>query len=436
MPTKRIPPSQKMSNEIMNLVKNLEPHKQSQDIFGQIVQLSIRKLVQELLEQEIKEHIGKDYYEQGDDRQGYRNGYEPARLKTAEGALPIQKPQITGHQERFHSEIWPVLKGRTQQLERIAVEMYARGCSTRDIEDLLKDEQGRILLSRSAVSQLNDRLWQEYELFCKTDLSQYDVAYIFSDAVYESLRMNKGPSEGILVVWGILATGEKILLSMRLGNKESYDDWLEVYRDLRKRGLCDPVLGTSDGAPGLIKAFEQVFPKTLRQRCLVHKKKNIVNKVPAEAMSEVKTHLNAVYYAPDIKTAKQMAKLFEDTFALRYPSAVECFKEDLDACLNHLLCPAKHRRRISTTNLVERSFGEEKRRSKVIPRFFNEKSGLKLVFASLIRASQRWQKINITFDEQAQILALRDKLGHRAIKERVIKNRRKSQMPKNFSSIK
>lgn len=435
MPGKRIPPSQKMSNEIMNLMTNLDPHKQPQEIFGQIAQLSIRKLVQELLEQEIKEHIGKDYYEQGPDRRGYRHGYEPARLKTAEGALPILKPQINGHTEPFHSQLWPIIKGRTQQLERIAVEMYARGCSTRDIEDLLKDEQGRILLSRSGVSQLNDRLWQEYEAFCKTDLSQYDVVYIFSDAVYESLRMNKGPNEGILVVWGILATGEKVLLSMRLGNKESYDDWLEVFRDLRKRGLCDPVLGTSDGAPGLIKAFGHAFPKTLRQRCLVHKKRNIINKVPSEAISEVKAHLDAVYYAPNFKTAKQMAQSFKDAFGLKYPSAVECFEEDLEACLNHLQCPAKHRRRISTTNLVERSFGEEKRRSKVIPRFFNEKSGLKLVFASLIRASQRWQTVHFSFDEQAQILALRDKLGHRAIKEQTVKNQRNHQMPKNFSRL-
>ena len=127
--------------------------------------------------------------------------------------------------------------------------------------------------------------------------------------------------------------------------------------------------------------------------------------------------------------AYQAADALREAFAQRYPSAVVCFEDDLDACLQHLQCPAKHRKSISTTNMVERSFGEEKRRSKVIPRFFDEKSGLTLVFASLIRASQSLRKLKFTFEEQAQILALRDRLGHKAIKERrmIIKNQRKSQ---------
>lgn len=437
MPRKRIPPSQAVNNEIMNLMKDLDTSASNQNIFGHIVQLSIKKLVQELLEQEIHKHIGKSYYEQGSERNGYRNGYEPAALKTAEGHIPIRKPQVTGHQTPFASDVWQLIKGRTEQLERIAVEMYARGCSTRDIEDLLKDEHGRLLLSKSGVSQLNERLWEEYELFCKADLSEYDVVYVFADAVYESLRLRKSRKEGILVVWGILSSGSKVLLSMRLGNKESEEDWTESFRDLRKRGLIDPVLITSDGALGLIAAVESVFSKSLRQRCLFHKKGNIVNKVPSEAISEIKTYLNAVYYAPDLTCAQQAAQTFQATFARTYPSAVACFDDDLDACLNHLRCPAKHRKSISTTNLVERSFGEEKRRSKVIPRFFDEKSGLKLVFATLIRSSKRWNKLNITFDEQMQLLALRDELGHKAIKERTVnKNQRKSRKKShNFSRV-
>lgn len=432
MPNKRIPPSQRLSKEIMELINNLNQHSNPQETFGKIVHLGIRKLVQELLEKEIQQHIGKAYYEQGS-RDGYRNGYKPDELKTAESLLAIEKPQITDNVTPFKSQLWPYIKGRTEQLEKIAVEMYARGCSTRDIEDLLKDEHGRILLSKSAVSKLNERLWEEYEAFCKTDLKDYDAVYLFADAVYESLRLHKSRKEGILVIWGILSSGQKVLLSMKLGNKESYDDWCQIFRDLKKRNLHAPVLGTTDGAPGLIQAFEEAFPKTLRQRCLVHKKLNIVNKVPQEATSEVKTYLNAVYYAADLAMAHQAATIFRTKFGLKYPSAIECFNDDLNACLHHLRCPAKHRKTISTTNLVERSFGEEKRRSKVIPRFFDEKSGLKLAFASLIRASQRWNKLRITFDEQVQLLELRHTLGHRAIKEQShIKNQRKPQAKEVF----
>lgn len=397
------------------------------------MQLSMRKLVQELLEKEVAEHIGKTYYEHGTARGGYRNGYKPAHLKTAENKLLIEKPQVADSSEGFHSELWPSIKGNTEQLERIAVEMYARGCSTRDIEELLKDENGTILLSKSAISQLNTRLWEEYETFCKSDLSDYDIVYIFCDAIYESLRLHKSRKEGILVIWGILSSGTKVLLGMQLGNKESFADWLEAFRDLRKRGLKDPVLGTTDGAPGLIQAFEQVFPKTLRQRCLVHKKRNIINKVPSEIASEVKIYLNSVYFASNEKSAREQAQIFRDKFGPLYPSAVKCFDEDFDACIQHLKCPARHRKFINSTNLAERSFLEQKRRSKVIPRFFDEKSGLKLAFASLIRASQNWRKLNITFDDQIKLMELRHKLGQKAEKEQSVPKRLR--MPQeNFSS--
>lgn len=429
MPRKRIPPSERISKEILDLIQNLNGHGSNQKLLGQLMQLSMRKLVQELLEKEIQEHIGKAYYEHGNTRDGYRNGYKPTHLKTAERKLLIEKPQVADSTEGFSSSIWSHIRGNTEQLEKIAVEMYARGCSTRDIEELLKDEEGRILLSKSAISQLNQRLWEEYEAFCKTDLSEYDVVYIFCDAIYESLRLHKSRKEGILVVWGILSSGAKVLLSMKLGNKESYDDWLDVFRDLRKRNLCDPVLGTTDGAPGLIQAFEQVFPKTLRQRCLVHKKRNILNKVASEAVSEVKIYLNSVYFAPDEQSAQREAQAFRDKFANLYPSAVKSFDDDLLACLNHLKCPARHRKFITSTNLAERSFLEEKRRSKVIPRFFDEKSGLKLAFASLIRASQSWRRLNITFDDQVKLMELRHKLGHKAEKEQIVPKRSRKRIP-------
>jgi len=307
--------------------------------------------------------------------------------------------------------LWWHLKGNTEQLEGLAVEMYARGCSTRDVEEVLRDKQGNLLLSRSTISKLSERLWEEYEEFCQQDLSRHEVVYLFADAVYESMRMYKTVKEGILVVWAILEDGPKALLGMKLGNKESYEDWLEFFRDLKKRGLKEPVLGTTDGAPGLIRAFEECFPKSLRQRCLVHKKRNILGKVPQDVCSEMKAHLNAVYYAPRLEAGQAQAEDFINRFGSLYPSAVKCFQEDLDACLNHLRCPVEHRKSITSTNLLERAFGEEKRRSKVLPRFFDEKSCLKLAFATLFRASQKWHRVRMGYKEQLQIMSLRYELG-------------------------
>jgi len=421
MPKKRLPPTERIDNEINELRYNLGEEASPKDFLGKLVKLAMQRIVQAVLEQETQDFIGRDYYKHAEKANGYRNGYKPAKLKTAEGLVDVQRPQVRDSEMPFESQAWPHLKKNTAQLEHNAVEMYVRGCSTRDVEDLLKDEQGRILLSRSGVSRLNETLWAEYQAFSRQDLSHYDVVYIFADAVYEPLRMFKSRAEAIVVVWGILSDGRKVILSIRHGNKESYENCLEILRDLKKRGMNDPVLAVTDGAMGLIKALNRVLPKTLRQRCLFHKKGNILSKVPATIISEMKVDLNAVYFAPDQKAALRNAEELRRKYHKQYTSAVECFDDDLEACIQHLRCPAKHRKHITTTNLVERSFGEENRRSKVIPRFFTEKSALKLVYATLIRSAMRWNAIKITFDEQAQIMALRDELKHDAVKEQTIK---------------
>ncbi|MCD6228578.1 MAG: transposase [Candidatus Omnitrophica bacterium] len=149
MPRKRIPPSERITKEILDIIQNLNEYSSNQRLLGQLMQLSMRKLLQELLEKEIQDYIGKAYYEHGDSRAGYRNGYKPAHLKTAESKILIEKPQVSDTSETFKSQIWQHIKGHTEQLEKLAVEMYVRGCSTRDIEELLKDENGKLLLSKS-----------------------------------------------------------------------------------------------------------------------------------------------------------------------------------------------------------------------------------------------------------------------------------------------
>ncbi|MDE2215529.1 MAG: IS256 family transposase [Candidatus Omnitrophica bacterium] len=426
MPKKRIPPSQQIDNEINELRYNLGEAVVPKNVLGKLMNMAMRRIVQEILENEVSDFTGRDYYKHAAPKQGYRNGYEPSTLRTAEGRLDILRPQVRDSAVPFESKTWPHLKKNTDQLEHMAVEMYVRGCSTRDVEALLKDDQGRILLSKSSVSRLNEVLWTDYQAFCRQDLSHLDIVYIFVDAVYEPLRMFKSRAEAIIVVWGITSDGHKVLLSIRHGNKESYENCKEIFEDLKKRGMNDPVLGTMDGAPGMIKAFEEVFPNTLRQRCLFHKKGNIISKVPSEAIDGLKIDLNGVYYARNQEIARSRAREFCNTYGAKFPSAVACFEDDLEACIAHLRCPAKHRKTITTTNLVERSFGEENRRSKVIPRFFTEKSGLKLVYSVLIRVAQGWNMVRITFNEKAQILTLRDELKQKAIKERVVKITKKS----------
>jgi putative transposase len=130
------------------------------------------------------------------------------------------------------------------------------------------------------VSQISEVLWADYEAFAERDLSGFEVEYLFLDAVYESLREQGGLKEGVLVAWAICSDGCKVLLHLTLGNKESYANWLDFLRGMVRRGLRAPVQTTTDGSPGVIRAVEEVFPHSLRQRCLAHKTRNVLDKVP------------------------------------------------------------------------------------------------------------------------------------------------------------
>jgi len=364
-------------------------------------------MVEQLLNAEVSDALGRDKSERRESGQaGYRNGFKSRTLRTGEGKIELDVPQVRGLDDPYRSLIWRGLGSRSVSLEKLATEMYARGLSTRDIEDLLKelsDDGQTILLSKSAVSEVTEVLWEEYESFTKRDLSSFDVVYLFADAVHESLKQQANCTQAVLVSWGILRDGSKVLLHMSLGNKESGDSWLEHFRSLVSRGLPTPLTVTSDGAPGLIKAVEGMWPEAERIRCWVHKMRNVLDKVPDDQRETVKRLLFDIRDAPDHPTGQTRAAAFVGQYKSKLPSAVACFEDDLEASLNHLKLPGLHHKSIRTTNLAERGFEEERRRSKVIPKFRTEKECLKLVFAVLWRASQRWLKVKFTQIERRQL---------------------------------
>jgi putative transposase len=407
---KRIAPSEQIEQDLQAFLQGGMDG--SQQPVSELVRLGAQLIVQKALEEEVRDQLKRDRYERRQEGQeGLRNGYEPGRIRSAEGEIVLQVPQVRGMQEPYRSKLMDFLRGNSDVLEYLVVQMYTRGLSTRDIEEAFRDpHSGELLLGRSAVSELTDSLWEDYQAFCERDLSAFEVEYVFLDAVYESLRELAGLKEGILVAWGICRDGRKVLLHMGLGNKESLDAWRAFIRDMVKRGLRAPTLVTSDGAPGLIAAIEEIWPYSLRQRCLVHKKHNILDKVPESARQEVKKALNAIYDAPNREVADVLTTDFLERYDELYPSAVACFQDDLEACLAFLKCPIIHHRRIRTTNLLERAFLEQRRRTRTIPRFFDERSCLKLVFATLWQASERWQNVKMSDIECKQLDHLRREL--------------------------
>lgn len=372
-------------------------------------------IVEQMLNAEVDDRLGRTPHQRlGEKQVGYRNGYKSRRLKTAEGRIDVDVPQVRGLDDGpYQSEIWQALGKRSPALQRMACEMYARGLSTRDIEELLGDlcesqgDHDQTLLSKSAVSEVTEALWDEYQAFTKRSLAGFDAVYLFCDAVYESIRQQGavGSGQAILVTWAVCSDGSKQLLHMSLGGKESADAWLEHFRSLVSRGLPSPLTVTSDGAAGTIKAIEAMWPESERLRCWFHKMKNVLEKIPDEYHEPIKRLLQDIRDSPDHETGQKRAEEFIAAQEKKFPSAVSSFKDDLDATLAHLKLPSLHQKMIRTTNLCERSFVEERRRTKVIPRFFDEKGCLKLVFATLWRASQRWRGVRFTALEKQQLEA-------------------------------
>jgi transposase-like protein len=279
----------------------------------------------------------------------------------------------------------------------------------RDIEAAFTDAAGRCVLTRTAASAVCERLWDEYQAFAQRDLGELDIVYLFLDGVAERLHLGQ-PREAVLAAWGIDAQGVKHLLALLPGLKESTAACIDFLRDLTARGLREPVLVVTDGAPGLIGAVEQVFPASLRQRCLAHKLRNLEAKVPAERWREFGPMARAVYQSSSAALARLAREEFVKAWSRELPSATACFDDDFEACIAHLRLPIGHRRVIRTTNLLERMFGEERRRTKVIPHAFGEKAVMKLMYAALIRARQGWRNVIVTPFEAKQIQTLREQL--------------------------
>ncbi len=403
----RVPRSERTRNEL----KEMFAGTRSADRSG-LIRQAARLIVEEALESEAAQELGRDYYAHGAAGRGYRNGYRSGKVKTAEGVIEFAVPQVSDTAEPFRSQIRQVIRGRTEELERLAVEMYARGLSVRDIEAAFTDETGRCVLTKTAVSELSERLWADYQAFAGRDLGEFKVLYLFVDGIAERLHLGQ-PREAVLAAWGIVESGMKVLLGLAPGTKEDTASCREFLRDLKARNLDDPVLVATDGAPGLIRAVEEVFPKSLRQRCLAHKIRNLEAKVPGEMWREVKGAAYGAYQAGSPKLAEMAKDDFVKQYEREFPSATACFLDDFEACVAHLQLPIAHRRVTRTTNLLERAFGEERRRTKIIPHAFGERAVLKLMYAALIRASETWRRVVISEFELKQLEQLREHVNRR-----------------------
>lgn len=297
---------------------------------------------------------------------------------------------------------------RTHALESLVISGFLRGLSTRDVEAALEEVFEEPIASKSTVSRICEDTRERYRQWCARRLEQHDIVYLFLDAIYLKLRPDDTPAEGVLVCWGVTLEGRKVLLGLALGSRESYDSWLAFGRDMISRGLRAPALVIADGAPGIWKATRELWPQAIEQRCTVHALRNVTGKLPERHHQDVKARWWKAF--DDARSPAEASRELQGIIAdykTSYPSAMAVIEADLPALVTHLQFPSGHRKRIRTTNLLERTFVEVRRRTKVIGRFPGETSALSLIWTVLELSSRGWRGVKMNPRTVAEIERLR-----------------------------
>src|SRR6516165_10587957 len=285
----RVSPTERVRGHIDELFAS---GKQLPEILEEVARLGARLLMQAALEAEVTEFLGRDRYQRAalaeDARPGSRNGYREVTVRTTAGPVALARPKLRGTTEAFASCLFGSHVTRTNALESLGIASFVRGLSVRDVEAALAEALGdQAAISKSTVSAICQQMKDEYQAWAARRLDQVKLDYLFLDASF--FRMHPGsPAEPVLAAWGITTDGKPAFIGLAPGTGESFDAWKDFLADLRDRGLASPLLVISDGAPGLIGAIEQVYPKALRQRCLIHRCRNLLAKIPAGMQAEVK----------------------------------------------------------------------------------------------------------------------------------------------------
>jgi putative transposase len=405
----RVSPTEKIRAEIDAL---FDGQRELGEVIEDVARLGARLIIQTALEAEVEVFLGRARYQRAATVEGaaagMRNGYCPATVKTTAGPVTVQRPKLRGTTQAFASRLFGTSITKSNALESLVIAGFVRGLSVRDVENTLADALGaEAALSKSTVSRICQAIGEEFTAWSCRRLDGLELDYLFLDA--SMFRMHPGArAEPVLAAWGITTDGKPAFVALAAGGSESADAWGSFLDELGGRGLRPPLLVISDGAAGLINAAESVLARSLRQKCLIHRARNVLAKVPAAAHDEIRGAYWAIFDTDALTTAgtgpghklvtavQARIDAFAQTYARRYPSAVKCLLTDREQLTSYLRFPVEHHKRIRHSNFIERTFGETRRRVKVIGRLPGETSCLNLVWAVLDRASRGWRGVNTT----------------------------------------
>ncbi len=370
-------------------------HFESLGDFLDHVELGVRGFVRAMLQHyaadEFMRYIGAKPYERTATRQDYRHGSRKKTLETRFGRIDDLEVPLGRSAGISYSTILARYRRHDHRIEEIVSEMFLRGISTRKVGKISRLLWGG-QVSASEVTRMNKRVKKELIRWLNRPLTK-KIAYLIIDGAYFKVRRKRVGKEAALCAVGITEQGEREHLGFIQGHRESQQAWEFLLTQLLRRGL-DPkgvLMVTSDGCPGIIAALRTVFPYSDHQRCLFHKMANLKAKCPKMDWPLIKARVDRIYYAPNSMEATAQADCFIQEFSSVYPALVECLEKDLNACIAYMNHPANRWKHIRTTNIIERSFKEVKRRVKVMEQFPTEESCIRILFTLLQAQNETWE---------------------------------------------
>lgn len=368
----------------------------------ELIRRSARDVIQKAIEVEVQQLLSE--YENvrmlGGQRAVVRNGYLPAReVLTAVGNVEVQVPKVrdrSGGGVKFNSALVPPYVRRSARVSAALPWLYLKGVSTGDMREaltLLLGDQAKGL-SANVVSRLKAEWATEYANWMKRDLTGCQYVYWWADGIHASLRGEDDARQCLLVIIGVKLDGTKELVTIGDGLRESKASWLDLLRDLDRRGLKQgPRLAVGDGALGFWAALDEIYPETRRQRCWVHKTANVLNALPKSLQNKAKAQLHEIWMAPTRATAVAAFDQFVKTYQAKYPKAADKLLADRDALLAFYDFPAEHWQHLRTTNPIESTFATVRHRTTRTKNCVSRATFLGLAFKLVQEAEKSWRRI-------------------------------------------
>jgi transposase-like protein len=370
-------------------------------VLEDVIRAGAHRMLQTAVEMEVAEYIQRlsGITDGAGHRKVVRNGWKREReIQTGIGPIKVRQPRVEDRRpgEGFTSRILPPYMRRVPSLDALIPALYLNGVSTGDFGEALSailgpQAQG---LSATNIVRLKEGWTKEYEEWQKRDLSTKHYVYVWADGVYFNVRLEDDRT-CILVLIGATAEGDKELLAVYDGYRESKASWQEVLRDLKRRGLKRaPLLATGDGALGFWSAMEEEWPTTRAQRCWVHKTANVLDKMPKGVQGRAKSAIHDMYMAETKKEALGALKTFLETYKAKYPKACECLLDSQDALFAFYDFPAEHWTHLRTSNPIESTFATVRHRTRRTKGCGSRIATLTMVFKLASKAEHHWRKLN------------------------------------------